>query len=70
MLPPTRVAIPSSPTHLLKDAVKDSPIDQKVSRIRVRFVLNPEAPRVFAKSLSCVSAAPRAFADKTYLLLA
>ena len=67
-LPPTMVAMPSSPNPLLKEAVIESTMDQIVSRIRVKFVLKPDAPSVFAKSLSCVSAAPRAFDVKLTII--
>ena len=67
-LPPTMVAIPSSPKPLLKAAVIESIIDQKVSRMRVKSVLKPDAPRVFARSLSWLSALPRALAVKLTIM--
>ena len=63
-LAPTSVAMPSSPKPLLNAAVIESIIDHIVSRISVRFVLKPDAPRVRDKSRNCTSAVPNALAVK------
>ena len=67
-LPPTMVAIPSSPKPLLKEAVTARTMDQMVSLMIAKLVLKPDAPRVLAKSLNCVSAADNALAVKLTIM--
>ena len=66
--PPTIIAIPSSPNPLLKEAVIESTIDHTASRIKVKLVLNPDAPSVLARSLSCVSVLAKAFNEKLTIM--
>ncbi len=67
-LPPTMVAMPSSPKPRLKAAVTARIVDQNVSPKILRLVRNPEAPKVRAKSLSWVSAALRALVVKLMIM--